>query len=1137
MNVKDLGAGVAWCAAVVAAALLMPGSIFAKTTALDVPAKGGAWSALTWSNGVPEDGDTVILNNNNASAVSVENDTADTLAAIFTDGTSGVTITGRDLTLTGDDTYENTLYGVTYNYAISNEVPLVFDIPVVVASTKPLWHIRNNLTFNDDVSIADEGRLCLYRVRADCLDSSNADTVFYNLTFNGHFYATNATFTTCVYKNNKIIFNKSMHAKTHPGIGQPYISHFYFFASGNTWTEVGDNTAVQYPQFHMYAQNAIDPTLPMNFGMLGDSDVNKGVYFMHSDQEVNGISCAAPSTSSTTYGAIVQSDNYSTLYVRADESRTAYCQLGGVSSSNARLNVNFSAVGDNAGSVVQTLVDRSHTMTGALVVCSGTLRTEGKTRFLYLPSLTLQGGVFESACINAASSVEFPVLDRLHIASSAVFRIDSASTASPFASDTTTLSVEAGGMIEVPSGMTVSFKAVFYDGAFVASGTYTKSNCNWVDGDGSVVVSVPSGWNVWKTNADGSWTEASNWSNGNVPTADEVAVLMASKSDFTVSAEGISAAPSQIRLSGSNGKTATLSTGTSTSLSGHNLLVTDGGVLSVPDGSSVSADSTTGFTVLNGGEVSVAGSLSGTAMKASVGGRLYVTGSFAVTNTTANLFNFVDGAEIEIDGGLLNGYKAVPVYKFPDYTRNITVDVKNSGAFDVSGVNSCSLTFAGRDFTVSDSCVLKAGGAAFKNQFENTTNTVNILDDAQFTLSDYAALQLGYHSYGGDRVVLMNLSTSKPTTFKAGVEVGYGARGVLNVDGGHNMFFAGSYGLSVPRAMKKNERSGNMYKKCGGGEVNIRNGSIYCKSCSQTLVRMGGFHIACWTEFTIADQDEKLPGVLNVFKDGEARIDNTDGYGRAHFIVGCGRLTEGEVNVYGGKVINKSAFNPLVGQWGGNGAINVYDDGLVYMKETMVVGGSTTNDLISFKQGYNGGSDFYKYFALDDTTGEGVINVENGTFVVASNAVFSAAGKGSLAIGTNGLFVAKGVCLSNSVNSADSSANVSTLSVTFGSSGCGRVVCGTADETGAVTAIDGTLTVGKGAKLVVDASALTEPASRYIPLVQFDAMEGGFDEENITLIKPSDNSASNWSVVRTTRKGVDGYYLNAAKGGLVLIVR
>ncbi|MBR3957871.1 MAG: hypothetical protein IKJ89_08480, partial [Kiritimatiellae bacterium] len=204
---------------------------------------------------------------------------------------------------------------------------------------------------------------------------------------------------------------------------------------------------------------------------------------------------------------------------------------------------------------------------------------------------------------------------------------------------------------------------------------------------------------------------------------------------------------------------------------------------------------------------------------------------------------------------------------------------------------------------------------------------------------------------------------------------------------------------------------------------------------------------------------------------------------------------------------------------------------------TMVVGGSTTNDLISFKQGYNGGSDFYKYFALDDTTGEGVINVENGTFVVASNAVFSAAGKGSLAIGTNGLFVAKGVCLSNSVNSADSSANVSTLSVTFGSSGCGRVVCGTADETGAVTAIDGTLTVGKGAKLVVDASALTEPASRYIPLVQFDAMEGGFDEENITLIKPSDNSASNWSVVRTTRKGVDGYYLNAAKGGLVLIVR
>ena len=240
MNRKDIVAGVVWCAAVVSAALLMPGSIFAKTTSLDVSSKGGAWSALTWSNGVPENGDTVILNNNNASAVSVENDTADTLAAIFTDGTSGVTITGRDLTLTGDDTYKNTLYGVTYNYAISNEVPLVFDIPVV-ASTKPLWHIRNNLTFNDDVSIADEGGLCLYRVRADCLDSSNADTVFYNLTFNGHFCATNATLAGNFWRYNKIIFNKSINMKEHPALGQSTCSHFYFYAPSNTWTDVGDD--------------------------------------------------------------------------------------------------------------------------------------------------------------------------------------------------------------------------------------------------------------------------------------------------------------------------------------------------------------------------------------------------------------------------------------------------------------------------------------------------------------------------------------------------------------------------------------------------------------------------------------------------------------------------------------------------------------------------------------------------------------------------------------------------------------------------------------------------------------------------------------------------------------------------------
>lgn len=202
----------------------------------------------------------------------------------------------------------------------------------------------------------------------------------------------------------------------------------------------------------------------------------------------------------------------------------------------------------------------------------------------------------------------------------------------------------------------------------------------------------------------------------------------------------------------------------------------------------------------------------------------------------------------------------------------------------------------------------------------------------------------------------------------------------------------------------------------------------------------------------------------------------------------------------------------------------------------MFVGGSETNDLISFSQGYNGGSSFSDYFALDDMTGEGAINVESGTFVVASNAVFSASGTGSLSIGTNGLFVAKGVCLSNSVNSADSSANVSTLSVTFGSSGCGRVVCGTADETGAISAIDGTLTVSEGSKLVVDAAELTSPESRLIPLVQFATADGAFAEEDIELKKPS-TGAGSWYVVRTVRGGVDGYYLNAGGRGLILLVR
>lgn len=1098
----------------------------AKTTSLEIPASGGAWSQLEWSNGVPADGDTVYLNNGNAADVTLENDTASTLAAIFVGGTAGVTLSGLDLALTGDTAYSVKISNVNRYYALSNEVPFTVDVPLTVADSS-LWHFRNHLTFNHDVSVADDKTLSIYRNNKETGDGAAA--ICYNLTFGGHFYASNATLAVGVYKGNKIAFNKSMHVMSHIGIDQYPRAMYCFYAPGNTWKgmEVGANGTCK----NYYAADAHDPTQPMWFGAV-IADQSTGIHLLYADQTVNGLVSEATTINNEAYGAQIQSDNDSTLFIRPSASCSARCSFGERYNLFCRLNVDFAAVGDNADNVVQTLSGRAYQrMVGSFVVRAGTLRTEGTTRFLVLPVLTLLGGVYESACSNAAGSPEFPELDKLYIASTARFRIDAASVASPFAAGRTMLVVDAGGKIEVPSEMSVSFKTVIAGGAAVESGTYTKSNATWVDGDGEVVVASPADWNYWKSATGGKWTDAANWSKGTVPSSSETAVLIGAANDFTVSTEGLETLPKGIRIYGFGGKKATLATDTVMSLVGCDIFVSDGGVLSVPATSSVYMDSTTGLTVEKGGEVSVVGAVSGKQLKASYAGKLSVSGSFAVTNTTDNLFVVNDGAEINVKDGLFrvvgSNYNTV---SFATKTRNVKMVATGTGVIDMfRNDNHTTFNYYGREVTLSNSVTMSTGGQQISNPIADTTNSFNLLDQALLSIGATAQIRLGYEGVSASSVCEMNLASEKPLLPGYGLYVGRKASAVLNLRNGQELYFNG-YGTLVPEGAAANQR--NKTGGLGQGVINVWDGSISCESLSQSARALVGYRIGVWHDVKCTEQTERLHGELNVFKDGEVNVKDGSGNRRVHFIVGCGLFAEGEVNVHGGKILNRSEYNPLVGQWAGKGAVNVFDGGLVFMRNTMFVGGSSTDDLVSFVNNHNKAADCAEYYPLNDKTGEGVINVENGTFVEAADAVFSAAGTGALSVGADGLFVAKNVCLSNSVVSATET-NVSTLTVTCGATGCGSVVCGTADETGTLSAIDGTLKVAPGSKLVVDARSMTAPSKTYLPLVQFSAIEGEFAESDIRLRKPAKGGKA-WRVIRTVRDGVDGYYLHAQAGLMII---
>jgi len=72
----------------------------------------------------------------------------------------------------------------------------------------------------------------------------------------------------------------------------------------------------------------------------------------------------------------------------------------------------------------------------------------------------------------------------------------------------TALEVADGGKVAVAEDVTIVFDAASYAGSALVGGTYTKANCAWIEGDGSVLVAG----NSW-TGGGGADTSMDNWAN------------------------------------------------------------------------------------------------------------------------------------------------------------------------------------------------------------------------------------------------------------------------------------------------------------------------------------------------------------------------------------------------------------------------------------------------------------------------------------------------------------------------------------------------------------------------------------------------------------------------------------------------
>lgn len=420
------------------------------------------------------------------------------------------------------------------------------------------------------------------------------------------------------------------------------------------------------------------------------------------------------------------------------------------------------------------------------------------------------------------------------------------------------------------------------------------------------------------------------------------------------------------------------------------------------------------------------------------------------------------------------------------------------------------------------------------NTVSGTTNTFTLADHARLVFGGTAVLYFGEGGTSGAWTEV-NFDSDQSTTVPYGIAVGsYGNGVVMNIRGGHYLKSNGN-DILIPYGATP-------------ATVNVYDGCLHNAGSTLYPMYLYGLGVGHTRVTLVQNQTGTRPGTLNVFDHGVV----TNGGSHIHFLVGVGKKTQGTVNVFGGRVIHTSTLQPMIGNWGGEGAFNVHSNGFAYMNKSVYVGGANTNDIDSFSYSpapgqnhqYNGddrqtGGRFDRYYELTNRTSRGSVTVASGCFAVKEDAIFSRAGTGTLTLGPDAeaRFVARNVALSNSVYTSAGAVvtNSTTLSFTFGTNGTGCVVCGVPDAKGDVATVDGTFTIAPGSRLVVDASALTDAKTSYYPLVKCGSVVGDFAEDDVTFTPPAPQSGNGSAkIVKTTRNGMSGYWLQVSRGTLLL---
>ena len=514
--------------------------------------------------------------------------------------------------------------------------------------------------------------------------------------------------------------------------------------------------------------------------------------------------------------------------------------------------------------------------------------------------------------------------------------------------------------------------------------------------------------------------------------------------------------------------------------------VADGGKLSVAGGTvdlvnfkgklvASGSGTDTGIVSIASGTLRIASDDSINSVQAILGGRLEMTGGQLVVERTApfsdTYLRITDGGLVEMSGDAQMLYKENGV-------------AFGNGTFHLRDHASvcAKLTWDGGNNTPSSQERVRIAPTSGK------TAMVTVDDDATIVIDGHQTFFYVNYGTDGSRAIL-NWNSSQKLDVVHTFAVGY-VRGYAEVNLTRGQIRGGGYGFRVAQSGIQ-PVEGNVVT----GVVNITGGSVLNSGSWTSADSVQGLIVGAGAVTSLT-----IPGFYRgTIRLSGGAVTNTSCYTG----VGVG-VAEGDVVQTGGEFRHQVATHEMiVGAWGGEGRY-ILSNGVASAMSDVFVGGATTNLL--YEKPYA----LYKVCPVTNHCAKGLLLVAGGSFSTEKTLWVSQDGAGVLEIGPAGSVTAANVAFTNTpaalTGGTDLAAKV-------------RFTCGPA-SVGTVST-PGVLTIGPGATLEVDSTALEDHG--VFPLISFGTCEGDFASVSVT---------GRGAVVKTA----NGYVLDRT-AGTVLIFR